>query len=261
MRILRSRISRSIAAVLVLLAIVWAGIFVRTSTTLPALDEARIRHWIWHEEWTALASALWDEAAFSVVYRLYDGDDYEIRAYGGDFKLEDFELTPAQVAKYDALFAASHLGALARSDTGLYFENVASADRFGRTIVAALISPRDGFSPAEQCKDQYRVEEEGHCDVTLGPDWLLRYSWHLLTAQDLAKCAGVWREYDASVNDERGTSARRVGSEEDYGRAVEELGNKEVERWATRGQEQLHDARAARDQEEVDRLLNRCAGL
>lgn len=258
MRMLRSKTVKASLAVLLVLAILRIGVFVRVSTTLPALDSARIHHWIWHDEWSAVASALWEETDFNAIYKVYDGYEYEIEAYGGDFSLEPIELTPSQISKYDELFAASHLGRMYRSDGSVYIENIGAADRFGRTILADLVYPREGYTHAEECDGQYRNAHEGFCEVRLGSEWLIRYSWFLPPEQNWARCAGVWREYDSNADAVDIPPERRWGTGEYFEQAVDELGEAEAEIWVASGSEALRAARASARQEEAGRLIELC---
>ncbi|MEL7449958.1 MAG: hypothetical protein AAFN78_12165 [Pseudomonadota bacterium] len=258
MSFLQHRGIRYAGGLLLLIVIIGTAVVVRVNTTLPFLDQARIYHWLWHDGWTDLANALWEEPGFDRVYRVYDGEDYRIEAYSDERWPERVELTSAQVARYDELFGVSRFGIIAREPYGLYVD-AGSADRFERTIMVTLVSPRKGYQNDAECDGQYKLEHEGSCQVALGPDWLVHYWWYLQIEVTQAKCAGIWEEYEPAGSTSDEYEGYRIGFGETERRwTIEELGERDFERWAAVGREELRLARSSGNQDEVDSVLSSC---
>jgi hypothetical protein len=263
---MRSRIFRIFTGLILAVAILVVGAILRINTTLPLLDRMRFDHWMWSDEWDELADALWQEPQIDEIYCLFEDDDCEIEAKqwasDGDqliWPMQDVALSEARRSEFYELMHDAHIYSLNRADSQIYLElRSGIRDRFERTIFAYLVSPRAGYEHAVACENQYRIDEQGVCEVSLGPTWVVRYSWTLTAERQWAKCVGVWREYGPPPETIGGFGFRQVGTDEELGWAIEELGEEEAMELLERGRQELRSARSDSATASVDELLARC---
>ena len=235
---------------------------------LPYLDSARLRHWMWGNEWTEAADALWLEEGLDKVFKLFRGDEYEIQ---GSIWREEFwkegepptiyddpvELSAEQQRRFDDLLSAGHLGIVESGDTSVYM-TLGGAQRSGRQFFVDLVSPRDGYQHAMTCDGQYTIHDSGFCELELGPNWLLHYSWFLTFERQLAKCDGVLRENPTRQTEGDRANAIYMSREERFSAAVEELGEDEAMRLAARGAAEMRAALSGGNVGEVNWLIDQC---
>lgn len=257
----RSKALRILAALALILVIFMTASIARYRTALPYIDRLRFGHWMWQEEWNALAGMLRERRDADEIFCLFENDDCQVRAVrwtSSWIGSEDVELSQEERAQIHYLMDAGHLYGLSRSDTSVY-AHMLDVDKLDRSFSASLISPVSGYNRDRECDQQYREEYEGFCEVMLGENWLVKYQWRLTTEQQWAKCYGVWREYGPPPTTFSGVDVyRHYGNDAEYSQAVDELGSREAARFVEMGAAELLAAQSAPNAENLEDILDRC---